>query len=53
MAQEKINCINKEVDKWLDVSFVREVHHPEWVFNAVVVPIAGSKLRMYIETSEI
>jgi hypothetical protein len=30
-------------------SFIREVHHPRWLANPVVVPKAGGKLRMCID----
>jgi hypothetical protein len=33
----------------LDAGFIREVHHPRWMANPVVVPKAGGKLRMCID----
>jgi hypothetical protein len=35
--------------KLLDVGFIREVHHPQWLDNPVVVPKTGEKLWMCID----
>ena len=48
MAQEKIDFVNKEVEKFL-AGFIHEVNYPQWVSNVVVVPKAGGKLRMCID----
>jgi hypothetical protein len=39
----------KKIKKLLDAKFIREVHHPRWLANPVVVPKAGEKLRMCID----
>jgi hypothetical protein len=46
---ERQNFIREEVKKLLDVSFIREVHHPQWLANPVVVLKANGKLRMCID----
>jgi hypothetical protein len=46
---ERPNFIREEIKKLLDVGFIREVHHPWWMANPVVVPKAGGKLQMYID----
>jgi hypothetical protein len=33
----------------LDTGFIREVHHPRWLANPVVVPKANEKLWMCID----
>jgi hypothetical protein len=33
----------------LDAGFIREVHHPRWLANPVVVSKANEKLRMCID----
>jgi hypothetical protein len=33
----------------LDASFIREVHHLQWLANPVVIPKAGRKLRICID----
>uniref|UniRef100_J3M5L5 Reverse transcriptase domain-containing protein n=1 Tax=Oryza brachyantha TaxID=4533 RepID=J3M5L5_ORYBR len=39
----------KEVARFLEASFIREVVHPEWLANPVVVPKANDKMRMCID----
>jgi hypothetical protein len=43
------NFIHEEIKKLLDAGFIREVHHPWWLANHVVIPKAGGKLQMCIE----
>jgi hypothetical protein len=33
----------------LDTGFIREIHHPRWLANSMVVPKANGKLRMCID----
>jgi hypothetical protein len=46
---ERQNVIRKEIKKLLDAGFIREVHHPRWLANPVVVPKANGKLWMCID----
>jgi hypothetical protein len=46
---ERQNFIREEIKKLLDAGFIREVHHPRWLANPVVVPKASGKLRMCID----
>jgi hypothetical protein len=46
---EQQNFIREEIKKLLDAGFIREVHHPRWLANPVVVPKASGKLRMCID----
>jgi hypothetical protein len=41
--------ICEEIMKLLDVGFIREVHHPEWLANLVVVLKANNKLHMCVD----
>jgi hypothetical protein len=43
---ERQDFIRKEVRKLLDTGFIKEVHHPVWLANPVIVPKANGKLRM-------
>jgi hypothetical protein len=45
---ERQNFIREEIKKLIEAGFIREVHHPWWLANPVVVPKAGGKLRMCI-----
>jgi hypothetical protein len=42
------NIIHEEIKKLLDAGFIREVHHPWWLANPVVIPKAKEKLQMCI-----
>ena len=48
-SMERQEFISLEIDKLLRAGFSREVQHPEWLANPVVVPKAGGKLRMCID----
>jgi hypothetical protein len=41
---ERQNFIREEIKKLLDAGFIREVHHPRWLANPVIVPKANGKL---------
>jgi hypothetical protein len=41
---ERQNFIREEIKKMLDAGFIREVHHPRWLANPIIVPKAGEKL---------
>jgi hypothetical protein len=43
------NFIHEEIKKLHDAGFIREVHHPWWLANPVVVPKANGKLWMCID----
>jgi hypothetical protein len=46
---ERQNFIREEIKKLLDAGFIREVHHPQWLANPVVIPKANGKLQMCID----
>jgi hypothetical protein len=46
---ERQNFIREEIKKLLDAGFIREVHHPRWLANPVVIPKANGKLQMCID----
>jgi hypothetical protein len=46
---ERQDFIRQEVRKLLDAGFIKEVHHPMWLANPVIVPKANGKLRMCID----
>jgi hypothetical protein len=43
------NFICEKLKKLLNAGFIREVHHPRWLVNPVVIPMAGGKLGMCID----
>jgi hypothetical protein len=46
---ERQNFIREEVKKLLNAGFIREVYHPRWLANPVVIQKANVKLRMCID----
>jgi hypothetical protein len=45
---ERQNFIHEEIKKLLDTGFIREIHHPRWLANPIVIPKADGKLQMCI-----
>jgi hypothetical protein len=43
MAEEKIQAVKAEVQRLLDVGFIREVTYPEWLSNVVMVMKSGKR----------
>ena len=52
-APEHQEFIREQVSKLLDAGFIREVLHPEWLANPVIVPKANSKLRMCVDYTDL
>nr|ABF95742.1 retrotransposon protein, putative, unclassified [Oryza sativa Japonica Group] len=52
-APERQAFIREEVARLLEAGFIREVIHPEWLANPVVIPKANGKLRMCIDYTDL
>ena len=50
---ERQKLIAEETKKLLDTGFIREVIHPEWVANVVLVKKANGKYRMCIDYTDL
>jgi hypothetical protein len=46
---ERQNFIHEKLKKLLDAGFIREVHHPWWLANPIIIPKDGGKLWMCID----
>jgi hypothetical protein len=46
MSEEKIELVKAEVQRLLDVRFIREVRYPQWLANIVIVHKKNLKWRM-------
>jgi hypothetical protein len=46
MSDEKVATAKAEVQRLLDVGFIREVHYPSWITNVVIVKEKNCKWRM-------
>ena len=45
--------IKQEVDKLLEVGFIKEIQYPEWLSNVVVVPKRNGKWRVCVDYSNL
>jgi hypothetical protein len=46
--EEKRRIIGEEVHKLLAARFIKEVHHPDWLANPVLVKKKNEKMRMCV-----
>ena len=47
--EEKRRAIGEEIAKLLTARFIKEVHHPEWLTNPVLVRKKNAKWRMCVD----
>jgi hypothetical protein len=47
-AQDKKDVIKKDIARWLDFGFIKEVYHPDWLTNHVLVPKKNKDWRMRV-----
>jgi hypothetical protein len=47
--EEKRKVISEEIHKLLEAGFIKEVHHPEWLDNPVLVKKKSGKWRMCVD----
>jgi hypothetical protein len=47
--EEKRKVIGEEIRKLLEAGFIKEVHHPEWLANPVLVKKKNGKWRMCVD----
>jgi hypothetical protein len=52
-AQDKREAIKREIAKLLAASFIKEVIHPEWVANPVLVKKKNNEWRMCIDYTDL
>jgi hypothetical protein len=50
--EEKRRAIGEEIHKLMAAGFVKEVFHPEWLANPVLVKKKGGKWRMCVDYTE-
>jgi hypothetical protein len=46
MGPERTAAIKKQVKELLDVSFIRQIHYADWLFNVIMVKKANGKWRI-------
>ena len=47
--EEKRKIIGEEIHKLLTAGFIKEVHHPDWLANPVLVKKKNGKMRMCVD----
>ena len=52
-TQERNKATVEEVQKFLDVDFIREVYCPDWLANMVIVKKANGKWRMCVDFTDL
>ena len=52
-APERDNAIKDEVQKLMAAKFIREVYHPDWLANVVMVKKANGKRRMCVDFTDL
>jgi hypothetical protein len=53
MYDEKVTAAKSEVQRLLDVGFIREVQYPSWLANVVMAKKKNGKWRMYTNFSNL
>jgi hypothetical protein len=51
--EEKHKVIGEEIHKLLEAGFIKEVHHPEWLANPVLVKKKSGKWRMRVDCTSL
>ena len=46
---DRQKIIREEIEKLLEVGFIREVENPDWLANVVVVPKKEGKWRVHVD----
>jgi hypothetical protein len=52
-TQDKKDVIKREVARLLDVGFIKEVYHPDWHANSVLVPKNNKYWRMCVDYTDL
>ena len=48
-TSNQVKVVNQEIDKLLEMSFIREVNYPDWLANVVLVKKANEKWWMCVD----
>jgi hypothetical protein len=52
-AQDKREAIKREIAKLLTAGFIKEVIHPEWVANLILVKKKNNEWRMFVDYTDL
>jgi hypothetical protein len=51
-TQDRKDVIKREIARLLDVSFIKEVYHPDWLANPILIPKKNKNWRMCIDYTD-
>jgi hypothetical protein len=49
LSKTKRDVIKREIARLLDIGFIKEVYHPDWLANPVLVPKKNKDWRMCVD----
>jgi hypothetical protein len=52
-TQDKKDVIKREITRLLDTGFIKEVYHPDWLTNPVLVPKKNKDWRMCVDYTDL
>jgi hypothetical protein len=52
-AQDKKDVIKREIVRLLDASFIKEVYHPDWLANPILIPKKNKDWRMCVNYTDL
>jgi hypothetical protein len=52
-SQDKKDVIKREIARLLDVSFIQEVYHPNWLAYPILVPKKNKELRECVDYTDL
>jgi hypothetical protein len=52
-AHDKHEAIKREIDKLLAAGFIKEVIHPEWVANPILIKKKNNEWRMCVDYTDL
>jgi hypothetical protein len=52
-AQDKKDVIKRDIARLLDVNFIKEVYHPDWLANLVLVPKKNKDWRICVDYTDL
>jgi hypothetical protein len=53
LFQDNNDVIKREIARLLDAGFVKEVYHPDWLANLVLVPKKNKDWRIYVDYTDL
>jgi hypothetical protein len=52
-AQDKKDVMKREIARLLDAGFIKEVYHPDWLINPILIPKKSKGWRMCVDYTDL